>query len=314
MKTRDDKAVKFDFITDFTAPEIRRRLLSLSDQTKSKAFEIRIKTGAPIMLSTNQGCMPLGAYAFDPSQTPYTVTKEDMDTTFEFVTGASIHAVLEELKYGFVTISGGHRVGVCGKAVMERGEILSIRDISSLNFRIAHEIVGCADKVIGRIIDGGIRSTLVISPPSCGKTTLLRDIARQLSNGVPHLHFSGVKVGVIDERSEICGMYRGKPQNDIGVRTDVLDLCPKSLGIGLMLRSMSPDVIITDELLYKEDVRAVMQAHNTGVSVIASVHGKDAEEIRKKRLFYELFGEGVFSLAITLSNTPKIGTPSVCRL
>ena len=313
MKTRDEKAGRFDFAADFTAPAIRERLRSIPYDIKSRTFEIRIKRGAPVMLTTDEGCLPISEYA--PSAKPYLATKEDMDLTFEFVTGASIHAVLEELRCGFITISGGHRVGVCGKTVSERGEILSIRDVSSLNIRIAHEVKGCADGVMGEIInEGRIRSTLVISPPSCGKTTLLRDIARQLSNGVEHLGFRGVKVGVIDERSEICAMYRGEPQNDVGIRTDVLDLCPKSAGIGLMLRSMSPDVIITDELLYPEDARAVMQAHNTGVAVIASVHGESVSDIQRKSVFGELFEERVFSLAITLSNRPRTGTQSVVRL
>lgn len=313
MKSRDDRAVKFDFVSNFMAPNIRLRLAALDDSVKRSVFEVRIKAGAPIMLSIGSECVPVSTRTHESE--PYTVTAEDMRRTFEFVTGSSLHTVLHELRGGFVTISGGHRVGVCGKVVMENGEVSTIRDISSLNFRIAHQVTGCADEVIKEIAGGGrVKSTIIISPPSCGKTTMLRDIARQLSNGVESLGFSGVKVGVVDERSEICAMYRGVMQNDVGMRTDVLDSCPKHIGINLMLRSMSPNVIITDELLTDRDVDAVMTAHNTGVAVIASVHGESVEQVKEKPVFSRLFSEGVFSLAIMLSNSPKVGTPALHRL
>ena len=189
------------------------------------------------------------------------MSKREIEETMEYVANYSMYAYEEELRQGFLTIGGGHRVGVVGKAVSEDGHIRSMKYISCINVRIAHEVRGCADAVMPYVAGrGDVRHTLIISPPGCGKTTLLRDMIRQISNGGKHCR--GRTVGVVDERSELGGAYRGIPQNDLGMRTDLLDCCPKAEGMMLLIRSMTPQVIAVDEIGGEEDIRAVETAVN----------------------------------------------------
>ena len=180
----------------------------------------------------------------------YVVTKEDIEQTFQIICKYSIHSFMDDIKKGFVTLRGGHRVGIVGKAIVENGKVENIKYISSLNIRISKEIKNCSDKVMNHIVKGStkINNTIIISPPQCGKTTLLRDIVRNLSNGNDKFNFKGVKVALIDERNEIAGSYLGVAQMDVGIRTDIIETCPKDIGIMMVLRSMSPNVIVTDEI------------------------------------------------------------------
>jgi len=186
----------------------------------------------------------------------------------------------DEIRNGFLTIRGGHRVGIVGRVVLNGDTVKNIKDVSGLNIRISREITGCSSKVLKYIISSEkqVYNTLIVSPPQCGKTTLLRDITRAISDGVEEMGFKGVKVGVVDERSEIAACYKGVPQNRVGTRTDVLDACPKQIGMIMMLRSMSPDVIVTDEIGNKGDKDALIQVLNAGVKVI-STEEKMFEEI-----------------------------------
>ena len=200
----------------------------------------------------------------------YLITKQEMMETISYITHYSLYAYEEEIRQGFLTIEGGHRIGIAGKMVMEGKRIKSIKYISFLNIRLTHEKKGCADCLLPYIIDGGkICHTLLVSPPRGGKTTILRDLIRQLSNGTKLLN--GVTVGVVDERSEIGGSYLGIPQNDLGIRTDVLDCCPKAEGMMMLIRSMSPQVIAVDEIGDYEDSRAIEAVMNCGCKVIATV-------------------------------------------
>jgi len=303
MKSRDEKIERFDFVSDHTSENIRIRLKCAPNDLKISVHEIRLRTGSPIMMTAGDKCIPL--------DDKYVITRDDIRQTFEFVTGSSVHSVLEEIRSGFITLQGGHRVGICGRVVTENERIATIRDISSLNFRIAHQIIGCADSIMPYITDGErIKNVLIVSPPSCGKTTMLRDIARQLSCGI-HRRCQGVKVGIIDERGEICAMYRGQMQNDVGKCTDVLDMCPKALGIELMLRSMSPHVIVTDEITNESDTCAILKAHRTGVSIIASAHGENFDEIITKPMMTPLFSEQVFDVIFVLPRSVGCGCISV---
>jgi stage III sporulation protein AA len=185
--------------------------------------------------------------------------------------------------------------------ILERDRIKTLRHISFINIRLAHEVIGCGNQVLPYIIQGkSIHHTLIISPPRCGKTTLLRDLIRQLSNGGKSC--PGMNVGVVDERSELGACYQGSPQNDLGCRTDVLDCCPKKEGMMMLVRSMSPEIIAVDEIGSGEDMQALEYVMNCGVKILATIHGNSIEEIRRKPVMGRLVEEKVFGRYVLLSS------------
>jgi len=258
--------------------------------------EIRLRSGEPLTVGIwGESCFvtPAGGITNYESDA-YTVSSEEVQTAFGRVCENSVYAHLEEIRQGFITIRGGHRVGICGKAVCDGKEIKTFREISSLNFRIAQQIIGIADGIIDKIIDGEtIKSTLLIAPPQMGKTTLLRDIIRQISD-------RGFKCGVTDDRGELAAMYGGVPCNDIGAQTDVIDGAPKAEAIELLLRTMSPKVIAGDEIVSDEDVAALRIAAGTGVKIIATTHGSSAEEVLSRRVLKPMFEDKIFDSAIVI--------------
>lgn len=231
----------------------------------------------------------------------YLVTKEEIRETLEYISHYSLYAFEKELRQGFITIEGGHRVGVTGKAVMEDNRIKNLQYISSINIRMAHEILGCADKVLPFITGNSqVYHTLVISPPGCGKTTLIRDLVRQISGG--NQYVKGCTVGVVDERSEIGGCYLGVAQNQMGMRTDILDCCPKAEGMIMLIRSMAPQVIVVDEIGSSEEVHAVEYAMQCGCKLIASVHGASMEEAFAKPVLGQMLKKRRFERYVVLGN------------
>ncbi len=221
------------------------------------------------------------------------VTREMVREMLEYISSYSFYAFEDEVRQGFITIPGGHRIGLAGKAVTEQGEVKTLRHISFLNVRLSHQIPGCAGPLLPDLYEGGrIHNTLLVSPPRIGKTTLLRDLIRLASNGSQW--GEGVSVSVIDERAELAACYQGVPQNDLGRRTDVLDSCPKARGIMMMLRAMAPSVIGVDELGTEEDIRAVEFAMNSGCAFLATAHGQGLEEMRRKPLFSAVLERGLF--------------------
>jgi len=272
--------------------------------------EIRLRPMKPLMLVMNNQDFMLtydGKVTQDYSLAYY-VTKDDIYKTFHFISQCSVYSFEDELKNGYITISGGHRVGFSGHVILENDAIKTIRNISSLNIRIAKEIIGAADKVLPYIIDNGkVLNVLIISPPKAGKTTLLRDIVRQLSSGVDRLGIKGLNVGLIDERSEIACCYEGIPQNDVGLRTDVLDGCPKAKGMMMLLRSMSPDLIATDEIGRNEDALAIEEAINAGVAIITTVHGSNLDDIKKRPAIRKLIERYFFDRYIILNKNLGVG-------
>lgn len=219
------------------------------------------------------------------------------------VSKMSIYAIQTDLNNGFVVIRGGHRIGVCGEVVYENGKIKNIKNICSLNIRVAHQIFGCADTVMPQIIVNGIfQNTLIVSPPGCGKTTLLRDIIRLLSNGIKTLGFSGKNVSLIDERGEIASCYEGVPTLDIGIRTDVMSNIDKSTGMSMVIRSMAPDIIATDEIGSSDDVLSIKAAILSGVKVIFTMHGDSLKSILENPNIKELLDMNIFSKIILLSS------------
>lgn len=270
---------------------------SINKYKDEKIQEIRIKIQKPIILYTDRGEIILSR----------DVTKEDFKFIIQRISNYSIYAYEEEIKQGFITLKGGHRVGIAGECVMENNKIKTIKNISSLNIRISKEVIGCSKEVIKYIVDdNNIKNTLIISPPKCGKTTILRDITRILSSGSQSL--KGKKVVVIDERSEIGASYNGIPQMNLGIRTDILDNCLKREGMLMAIRSLSPDVLICDEIGTKEDIDALNTAFNSGVNVVVTVHGSNLSDIKERKIFDDFLSSGIIERIIVLSNRLGVGT------
>ena len=275
--------------------EIKKSFECLPDHVIENFEEIRIKTGCDTIVISGGN-----EYMLNDK---HIVTSQVIEEILNKLLNYSFYAYEDELANGYITIEGGHRVGICGRVTMKNGCVSLIKDISSLNIRKSREVIGVSDKIIGEIINdntGQISNTLIISPPKCGKTTLIRDISRTLS-------IKGYRVGICDERSEIAGCYAGKPSFELGHRTDILDGCPKAQGIRMMIRSMSPDVIVTDEIGKPEDMYAIKDALNAGVNIITTIHGGSFEEVSGSAAG-SLISAGAFDTLIFLSSDPSTGT------
>src|SRR3954453_23950389 len=260
--------------------------------------EIRVRVNRPLEIAAS------GVAKF----LPYTVQSEDADHLLNKISHYSIYALEEELKRGYITIEGGHRVGLAGKVILEEGRVKAIRDVSSFNIRIAKEKIGIANGIIKDLYKQNWLHTMIIGPPQTGKTTLLRDIARIISSGDVNGSFEASKVGIVDERSEIAGCVAGIPQMTFGPRIDVLDACPKAEGMMMMIRSMSPDVLVVDEIGRKEDSEAIMEAVNAGIKLIMTTHGQSLDEIKKRPTLKAILNEQIFQRFIILSRNHGPGT------
>ena len=279
-----------------------RRLLAEAAPDYEKIYEIRLRVGRPVFLTSAEGEHFLKLKGMEP----YVVTREDLKETLEYLSGYSMYAYEDEVRQGYLSVQGGHRVGITGRVVLEGNYVKGMKYISCINVRLAHQVIGCADEVLPLIWTGRrVCHTLIISPPRCGKTTLLRDMIRSISNGC--LGHPGMTVGVVDERSELAGCYQGVPQNDLGIRTDVLDGCPKAEGMQMLLRSMSPAVIAVDELGRQEDFRAVEAVIHCGCRLLATAHGYSLEDVLNQPFFVKLKEEKVFERYILLEGQTHAG-------
>jgi len=255
--------------------------------------EIRIRANKPLIIRFSNE-----EHIFD-----YIVNTEDILETLEKVCENSVYTYQNQICNGFITLKGGHRVGIVGNAVMESNKIININFISGLNFRIARQVIDCSNCILNYVLDfntNSVYNTLIVSSPGQGKTTILRDLTRKISNGFRE--FNGLNVGLVDERGEIAAMYRGIPQNDIGIRTDVIDNVPKSIGMKLLIRSMSPNVVIADEIGTSDDVEMINYAICSGVKGIFTAHGNSMEDLRYNPTIKKLFDINIFERVIFLAN------------
>jgi stage III sporulation protein AA len=300
--------MKMNWLELFPEP-IKSLLEQLPTSILDRLEEVRIREGRPLEINAEGEHHFITAsgkltYRVDESYKP---AREDSHRLLDRISNHSLYTMEEELRKGFITIPGGHRIGLAGRTVLSGGKVEHLRDISGFNVRIAKEILGAADAILPHLLDKKekrMKHTLILSPPQHGKTTLIRDMARQMSNwsyGNASVKWSGMKVGIIDERSEIAGSIRGVPSFDVGPRTDVMDGCPKAEGMMMMIRSMSPDVLLVDEIGRPEDAEAITEALHAGISVIATAHGSTVDELSQRPALASLMENQMFEMYVVLN-------------
>ncbi|BCU81542.1 stage III sporulation protein AA [Polycladomyces abyssicola] len=298
-----------DAILPVLPPSIRDVIAALPEEVRQRVEEIRIRENRPLEVVTAEGTgfVATGGRWGTRPERAYVPDREDCTKLLNLISQHSLYALEEELRRGYVTVDGGHRIGLAGKVVVENGKVKHLRDVTGFNIRLARQVKGTGKALIPYVFGPDhVENVLIVSPPQCGKTTLLRDLARIASVGE-----RGVKprkVGIVDERSEIAGCLRGVPQHDVGPRTDVLDACPKSEGMMMMIRSMSPEILVVDEIGRKEDSDAVYEAVFAGVNLFVTAHGRSLDEICRRPGLTGLIREGVFTRVVLLSRRLRPGT------
>ena len=268
---------------------LRRAALALPEREQGRAEELRLRAGRPMTVLLSGEERPLDG---EP------VEVRELDQLLDLASRASVHAVLPQLRRGYLTMEGGHRIGLCGTAILRAGELHALSPLSSANIRVARQIRGACAPVLDRLCPGGILGdTLLLSPPGLGKTTLLRDLVRAVSEGegcAPR------RVALADERGEVAALYNGLPQLEVGRRTDVMEGCPKAEGLMLLLRAMNPQVLAADEITAPEDLEALSAAAGCGVTLLATAHGADRADLERRSLYRRMLEAGLFRYLVTI--------------
>lgn len=271
-------------LISYFTPEIRNILMCLGDDVTEirmrKCLPLIVKKGRKIFYVMTDGCL-----SSILSGKCLIVTEQCFNRIFEAICRYSVHSFQENICNGYITLEGGHRVGICGTSVIQDGKIINVKNVSSLNFRVAHSVKGCADELYEIAFKSKLINLLIVSPPSQGKTTILRELCRKLS--------MRYNIALIDERGEIAAVYNGIAQNDVGINTDIFDGYVKDTGIETAVRVMAPDVIICDEIC-TGDTSAIGYALSCGVNICATLHGESIEDVKSKLSFYKAFDMVVF--------------------
>lgn len=273
---------------------------SLPKELQAEAEEIRLRVGRPMTVLSRRGEVPTGSM----------VTREDLELTLEIASQSSAYATVHQVRHGFLSLRGGHRLGLCGTCVVKEGEVTNLRQLSSLALRVAREVRGTALPLLPSLQEEGVlQSTLILSPPGRGKTTLLRDLICAISEGKG---ISPLRVGVADERGELAACFGGVPQMRVGLRTDVLDGCPKAQGMLMLLRGMNPQVLAVDEITAPEDGEAMLTAVGCGTILLATAHGSGMEDLKRRPLYKKLLEQGIFRRIVTIDVTDGKRRYGVC--
>ncbi len=296
-----DNVKRFDIAANSLSPRLAEMFIALDTADKERIREIRLRSRKPVVVVTGTGAEFLaqsGRLTRIYSDLTVRTDEKELGDIFRRLCGYSVHSFKDAINKGYVTLSGGHRAGVAGTAVAENGTVTAVRDVCAINLRIAREVKGAANDVFRSVFADGLRSVIIAGPPSSGKTTVLRDLVRQLSGGDRGRFY---KSFVCDERGELAACLSGVEQNDMGINSDVITSYPKAEGIIIGLRSFSPDIIVCDEIATDGEADAVESGVNSGVCFALSIHARNEQELKTKPIFRRLLATGAFSQVVILS-------------